>query len=650
MSADQEQTNKPPHQRKSRVSRGGSNKSNTSNRGGGYKRHRNQSGKSKPEEEEEEIPEGEQCIICAEHIKYAALTPCNHTTCHKCTFRQRTLYEKNQCLICRSENDRIIITEQLHREYNDIASNDIVTTDEKHQVDFTSNYAKEDTLLLLSNMCSICNDICPTFKELQDHAKEVHGKYYCLICSKFKKAFKIELSLYTFKQLQKHQSEGNEDEGFTGHPECKHCRNKNNRYYSEDELNIHIRDRHERCFICDQVQPKTADYYRNYDSLYYHFQQEHYVCNVASCVEKRFVVFRDDLDLTAHMLKEHGNLTGTGSGNKIVIGSNSHHFSQLSSNFQRSASPIIRGWNGQDDSAQQTPEVKRMRFEERAKHYLNYDLKKYDEFHELNTSFKNKKITAQELLKFYKQDLFIHQTTEELNFLIKEFSEFFTEGSSLQKDLLSIVKELKITEEREQFPVLGGSKSSNVLSQSWVKSSSSSSASSTQDKFPALRKPTRPVAKPVNPISQPIRYTTVLKSVQPKKSNSPIINTSQASTSYRPTYLENTKKAPSLSSLPVLGSSSIHNTPSTSNSTRNGSTGVADSSKFPALEKKSTKKVIPRVNAISNTPSWGAKAVVSSSTTAKSSTEDDGWGGIPIVDKRKQKAKRNKGGLVSDIL
>ena len=77
---------------------------------------------------------------------------------------------------------------------------------------------------------------------------------------------------------------------------------------------------------------------------------------------------------------------------------------------------------------------------------------------------------------------------------------------------------------------------------------------------------------------------------------------------------------------------------------------MADSSKFPALEKKSTKKVIPRVNAISNTPSWGAKAVVSSSTTAKSSTEDDGWGGIPIVDKRKQKAKRNKGGLVSDIL
>ena len=43
----------------------------------------------------EEIPEDEQCIICAERIKYAALTPCNHTTCHKCTFRQRSLYEKH---------------------------------------------------------------------------------------------------------------------------------------------------------------------------------------------------------------------------------------------------------------------------------------------------------------------------------------------------------------------------------------------------------------------------------------------------------------------------------------------------------------------------------------------------------------------------
>ena len=41
------------------------------------------------------------------------------------------------------------------------------------------------------------------------------------------------------------------------------------------------------------------------------------------------MVFRDDLDLTAHMLKEHGGITG--SNNRVIIGSNSHHhFSQLS--------------------------------------------------------------------------------------------------------------------------------------------------------------------------------------------------------------------------------------------------------------------------------------------------------------------------------
>ena len=86
------------------------------------------------------------------------------------------------------------------------------------------------------------------------------------------------------------------------------------------------------------------------------------------------MVFRDDLDLTAHMLKEHGGITG--SNNRVIIGSNSHHhFSQLSTfNEGNSRRSNNDRWMGEDDDIlQQSPEIKRKRFEERAKHYLNYN-------------------------------------------------------------------------------------------------------------------------------------------------------------------------------------------------------------------------------------------------------------------------------------
>ena len=120
-------------------------------------------------------------------MEVAALTPCNHTTCHKCTFRQRSLYEKSTCLICRTENDKIIITEQIHKDFGDITDKDIVATNDKYNIEFTSKLAEHETLKLLENICCICHETFPDFKPLIDHAKEVHNKFYCLICSKFKK-------------------------------------------------------------------------------------------------------------------------------------------------------------------------------------------------------------------------------------------------------------------------------------------------------------------------------------------------------------------------------------------------------------------------------------------------------------------------------
>ncbi|CAK9440166.1 uncharacterized protein LODBEIA_P42660 [Lodderomyces beijingensis] len=647
--------------RTSRTGRGGRAAGSGQRRGGGggggYPRNEEVASLAPPPglarrsgiEQDEVVPEGEQCVICAERIEYAALTPCNHTTCHKCTFRQRALYEKNNCLICRSENERVVMTELLDKEYDEVKQSGVVNcSDETFNIDFTQEYVKRDTLRLLANECSICNETLAAFKDLTEHARDAHGKYYCLICSRFKKAFKIELKLYNYKNLQKHQSQGDES-GFGGHPECRHCRGK--RFYSEDELNVHIRERHERCHICDQTTPKTADYYRNYEELYRHFAQHHYVCTVASCVEKKFVVFGDDLDLTAHMLKEHGGLSNN--GNRVVIGSNSHHTHQYH-HHNSSSAPRQFGqlstfnnarWlssNSDQEEDQQSPEIKKRRFEERAKHYLNYDHNKYNEFVKLNETFKRKRINAEELLQIYKQNLFIHQTIEELNLLVKEFLEFFPEGSDLQKDLLSILVQENEETPTEQFPILGGRSAANAFSTGgWLNGNRSASP---VDNFPPLKKPVK--VNYINPNEQPIRYTTVVKKTpQPKKK--PAVTMASP---YLPNYLDNTrsKSNPSINETPRLGQSGSSSSSASASSSKLSSMsnqGI-DDGKFPALQKKSTKKVIPRVNEVKvmDPKNWGQPQAEFLVGSSNGNDSDDG--GLEIFDKRKQKLKKKQDRLL----
>lgn len=575
--------------------------------------------------DDEELEEHEQCIICANRIEYAAVTPCNHTTCHRCTFRQRALYSKKSCLICRSENEKVVFTDEIIKTYVDFSVGDFTKFDATFSIEFTKDSIYTDTLALLANRCTICPKQFDNFKQLAEHVKVDHSKMYCMICSKNKKAFVSELPLLTHKQLLKHQIDGDgDDSGFRGHPECKHCHGK--RFYSIDELNVHIRDNHERCYICDQYTPKTADYYKNYDSLYSHFKRDHYVCTVPLCVEKRFVVFREELDLTAHMLKEHGGLSN---GHRVVIGSNTRHFQSQLSTFESSSS---RRSNivGEQEEDHNSPEVKRKRFEERARHYLNYSSEEFTKFTSINNGFRSKRIDSREYLAAYRE-LFSHQSSEELSFLVKEFQEFFPESSDLYKTLVPILSELKLKHERDLFPALGNGKAFN--SNSWVKGGST--GSSGHDLFPALPKPKKVAKSHVQ--QQAIRYTTVKKPVAPTK---PKINTSQASPDYRPTYLDNLNKNSSSSSLPILGGQSqspVTSPPASALSSRSNSrnSSSANLSKFPALEKKSTKKVIPRVNPVEvvDPSRWG---VVEPSTGEI--VEDD----FPILDKRKQKQMKKQ--------
>ena len=45
--------------------------------------------------------EQDSCWICAEPIKYYAVSECNHRTCHVCALRLRVLYQKLDCTFCK---------------------------------------------------------------------------------------------------------------------------------------------------------------------------------------------------------------------------------------------------------------------------------------------------------------------------------------------------------------------------------------------------------------------------------------------------------------------------------------------------------------------------------------------------------------------
>ncbi|CAN3500633.1 E3 ubiquitin-protein ligase Hel2p [Diutina catenulata] len=540
----------------------------------------------------------ESCVICANPMEFVGVTPCQHQVCHKCLLRQRVLYGKSQCLVCRSDNPRAVVASPPSVPFEDYKKSDFIKHDNaKWGVDFADRAAYDASMSLLRAQCPICSREFAQLKQLEDHARTEHNKHYCGICAAHKKAFVSELPLYTAKQLNRHQTSGDED-GFSGHPECRHCKT---RFYSVDELNIHIRHHHERCHLCDQQRPKTASYYKNYASLYQHFKRDHYVCSVPSCVEKGFVVFGDDLELTAHMLKEHG---GVGASNKVVIGSSFH--SQLSA---RPNSTQQRHFEANNDGENPSdPEVKRKRFEERAKHYAKGKSATLKEFHRVNNQFRSRKMTARDIASAYR-DLF-KVSEAETALLVHDFAAVMAAQPDLAEQLNQVAdQQSQEQSQNAQFPVLTKSaRSTPVLNQGWV----GTSQGSRKDNFPVLKKKA-PVAT-----KAPLSYNGI---VAPQPTHRVSVNRQQAN--FTPSYLSSPSPSPS-------SSASSSRVPS------------VNDNRFPALQKKEKKK-IARVNQynIPDPNSWGAQM------GSSSRREADFGVGIKVVDKRKGKKKAHN---TSDLL
>ena len=271
-----------------------------------------ESDKSKEQNETEDV-EAEVCFICASPVVHNSVAPCNHRTCHICALRLRALYKTRACAHCRTEAKFVIFTDDATKRYEDFVEADFQETDEVLGIKYEQTEIHSDTLLLLRYNCpdESCDIACRGWPDLHRHVRSIHHKVLCDLCTRNKKVFTHEHELFTQQELKKHEKFGDDhpgavdQSGFKGHPECGFCRQ---RFYGDDELYTHCRDKHEKCHICDRRNPATQQqYYVDYDSLEQHFRKDHFLCPDQECLDKKFVVFESEMDLKAHQLEAHPN-------------------------------------------------------------------------------------------------------------------------------------------------------------------------------------------------------------------------------------------------------------------------------------------------------------------------------------------------------
>lgn len=256
--------------------------------------------------------EADVCFICASAVVHNSVAPCNHRTCHICALRLRALYKNNSCAHCRNTASFVIFTDDASKRFEDFSSADFAHSDPALGVHYARPDIFEDTVLLLRYNCPDpgCDVACRGWADLHRHVRAVHAMVLCELCTRHKKVFTHEHELFSATGLREHERYGDDDpgavdqSGFKGHPDCGFCRE---RFYGDDELYAHCRDKHERCHICDRRggASKGQQYFRNYDALEVHFSKDHFLCPDKECLEKKFMVFESEMDLKAHQLEAH---------------------------------------------------------------------------------------------------------------------------------------------------------------------------------------------------------------------------------------------------------------------------------------------------------------------------------------------------------
>ncbi|KAJ1932158.1 hypothetical protein GGF37_007150, partial [Kickxella alabastrina] len=208
------------------------------------------------------------------------------------------------CPYCKTELESVVYTREVETPYEELLKAPLPYIDKSLGIKFDCKEAYDDTMHTLQFNCphTQCEYAdAEGWRGLKDHTRKKHVMQFCDLCLKNKMAFAHEHRLFTKAQLRIHFARG-DGIGFTGHPECQFCHIA---FYDNDQLFEHCRKKHEQCFICTRSGVGRHVYFANYNTLEEHFNRDHFPCKKPECLEKKFVVFENDIDLQSHDLEEH---------------------------------------------------------------------------------------------------------------------------------------------------------------------------------------------------------------------------------------------------------------------------------------------------------------------------------------------------------
>jgi len=250
----------------------------------------------------------DRCLVCLNKMEVFSVGECNHPICHICTTRMRVLCQRNECAICRRDLPKVIFTSAESK--FELIKDNIYPMDRKFKICFETEEIQNQYFAMLDHKCPKCKEDFKTFRQLDQHIRREHETYYCELCVKNLNLFTHERKTYSRELLVRHRRKGDEgDSSMKGHPNCEYC---DNRYFDNEELYKHLRKDHYFCHFCDA--DGLQAFYADYQNLRGHFARDHHLCEEPDCEEKKFVVFRTEIDLKGHRLAQHsGALSKAGS-------------------------------------------------------------------------------------------------------------------------------------------------------------------------------------------------------------------------------------------------------------------------------------------------------------------------------------------------
>jgi hypothetical protein len=219
--------------------------------------------------------------------------------------RMRALQRNMTCPNCKTELEQLVCSETPGLSFGQFtiwgeSAGADYDYDQKSRMHFPKTYYRNKIEPLWLCKCKVCQATRRDMKSLRGHVIGEHNMHMCALCLEHRQLFPSEFCVYTQADYDKHLRIGDKDGG-EGHPYCEFCKK---RYFDKTALFLHLVKDHYSCHICTKLGIQYR-YYADYTTLEAHFRSDHFLCEDPACLEKRFVVFGNSIDLMGHQFQWH---------------------------------------------------------------------------------------------------------------------------------------------------------------------------------------------------------------------------------------------------------------------------------------------------------------------------------------------------------